>query len=144
MQNLAKTKLFYLITRDVFQVVRCKRHYPLDLHYKATAYCSQLKAIYDYCDLPLMSLCTIMLLCKQWTPCRICRVYLRVTFSVSAPYAFSWSLIEPQTHMDTQIYHTVQQSAIKQEQGISLESRYHIQRIKCMHVFYSLKVETEL
>lgn len=44
---------------------------------------------------PLMSLCTIMLLWRYETPSRICRVYFRVTFSVRAPYAFSWSFTDP-------------------------------------------------
>lgn len=44
---------------------------------------------------PLMSLCTIMLLWRYETPSRIWRVYFRVTFSVRAPYAFSWSFTDP-------------------------------------------------
>lgn len=44
---------------------------------------------------PFMSLCTIMLLWRYETPSRIWRVYFRVTFSVRAPYAFSWSFTDP-------------------------------------------------
>lgn len=46
---------------------------------------------------PFMSLCTIMLLWRYETPSRIWRVYFRVTFSVRAPYAFSWSFTDPCT-----------------------------------------------
>ena len=44
---------------------------------------------------PLMSLCTIRVVCKKDTPWRICLVYFLVKLSFKAPCCLMWSCTEP-------------------------------------------------